>query len=153
VVTLCSTRHASAKCHYRACAAACARIATDSRRRERAAQAPDALDQRRRRVSRIPRALTILCAALLPGSGHLLRGAPRRASTFLLLALTVVIATRPGVIAGRSFLPASAAGSSVPVALAVYFLLAVVSVIGALRLPEPREDEEPVEAAARGGKV
>jgi tetratricopeptide (TPR) repeat protein len=37
------------------------------------------LEARRRRVGRIPRAIGIVLSVLLPGSGHILRGNPRRA--------------------------------------------------------------------------
>jgi len=155
-VSLCATcgTPICRKCHYRALRRS---LCADCHAIRRGEHAPlkrqTLLDQRRRRVSRIPHLLTLLFAAALPGSGHLLRGAPRRASTLLLLALVVVIATRPGVIVGRSFLPASAAGSSTPVALVVYVLLALVSVIGTLRLPEPRDDDDKLEAPLRGGRA
>ena len=143
------------KCHYRALRRSLCAECHSIRGGEHAPlKRQTLLDERKRRVSRIPWALTLLVAATLPGSGHLLRGAPRRASTLLLLALLVAIAARPGVIAGRSFLPASAAGSApIPLALVVYFLLAVASVVGTLRLPERREEEDNLEAPAAGGKV
>ena len=79
------------KCHYHALRRSLCADCHSIRRSENAPlKRQTLLDQRRRRVSRIPHTLIILFAAALPGSGHLLRGAPRRASTLMLMALLVV---------------------------------------------------------------
>lgn len=156
-VSLCATcgTPICRKCHYRALRRSLCADCHAIRREEHAPlKRQGMLDKRRRSLSRIPRSITLLLAAILPGSGHLLRGAPRRASMLLLLALAAAIATRPGVVVSQSFLPASSTGPSTPFAIVIYFALALASVIGTLRLPEPRiAEEQQFDSAARGGRA
>jgi hypothetical protein len=111
------------------------------------------LDERRRRILRIPRVATFALSLLLPGSGHFLRGAPRRASFLLVAALLVALAAGSGGPTPARFAPGPPADAPFPIALGLWGFLALVSTVGAMRLPDHQVVDLPLDPPRRPGSA
>jgi hypothetical protein len=89
-------------------------------------------------LQRVPKLATLLCAALVPGSGYILRGASQRATFLLPAATATVVAAAFGHSVLAATAPGTSAGLAIPVGLILYGLLSLASVVGTWRMPEPR---------------
>lgn len=144
-VSLCATCGAPVcrKCHYRVLRRSLCATCHSIRREVKAPlKRQELLDERRGRILNIPRRLTVALAFLLPGSGYLLRGAPRRAALLMILALGIAVAAVSSVPSADRYAPAGSSGGAPTWAILTYLALAVVSLAGTLRLPEPDEGDE-----------
>jgi hypothetical protein len=105
------------------------------------------LDERRRRAGAVTQPLLLLLAALIPGSGHALHGAHRRAAFYLTVATLLVLAAGAGTLwpdPGAPIVDPGRSGRWIACGVA-WAGLAWLSVLGTLRLARRRE--EPPEPA------
>ncbi len=144
-VSLCATcgTPVCRKCHYRVLRRSlCATCHSIRRETKAPLKRQEMLDERRGRVLGIARKLTVVLALLLPGSGHLLRGAPRRAALLMALALGTAVAAVSSLPTMERFAPAGGSGGAPVGAILTYAVLAAISLAGTLRLPEPDDGDE-----------
>ena len=138
------------KCHYRVLRRSLCATCHSIRREVKAPlKRQELLDDRRNRILDVPRKITLALALILPGSGHLLRGAPRRAALLMLTALTTALVAVSASPSTSEFAPLGSQGNAVPLAIVIWILLSAISVVGTLHLPEPNESEEPLDAPGR----
>ena len=134
------------KCHYRVLRRSLCATCHSIRREVKAPlRRQEMLDERRDRILDVPRKVTLLLALLLPGSGHMLRGAPRRAVLLMLTALTTALVAVSSAPSTSEFAPAGPHGGVMPLAIAFWVVLAIISVVGTLNLPEPDLSDEPLD--------
>lgn len=147
-VALCATcgTPVCRKCHYRVLRRSLCATCHSIRREVKAPlKRQELLDERRDRILNVARKLTLLLAVVLPGSGHLLRGAPRRATLLMLPALATAMTGLASTPTVARFAP-GAPPHGFPWALCVYAFLALISLVGTVHLHEPVESgDEPVD--------